>query len=172
MVTCCVYCVSALGDDWPQWLGPQRDSIWREKGIVETFPQQGLTIRWRAPVAGGYAGPAVVGNRVYVTDYVRASGDAQNDSSRRTRSEGRERALCLDAADGTLVWKHEYDCPYHVSYPAGPRVTPTVAGGKVYTLGAMGNLGRKVVWSHPAFANRSLYARNDKELVCVSLAVE
>ena len=31
--------------------------------------------------------------------------------------------------------------------------------------------GRAVVWSHPAFANKSVYARNDKELVCVSLAV-
>ena len=51
-----------------------------------------------------------------------------------------ERVLCLDAKTGKEVWKHEYECPYQISYPAGPRCTPTVHDGKVYTLGAMGNL--------------------------------
>jgi outer membrane protein assembly factor BamB len=53
---------------------------------------------------------------------------------------GRERILCLDAATGKLLWKHEYDCPYAISYASGPRCTPTVSGGKVYALGAEGNL--------------------------------
>ena len=48
--------------------------------------------------------------------------------------------LCLDAKTGKELWKHEYDCPYQISYPAGPRCTPTVSGGKVYTLGTMGDL--------------------------------
>jgi outer membrane protein assembly factor BamB len=61
--------------------------------------------------------------------------------------------LCLDAADGKLVWKHEYPVAYKISYPAGPRCTPTVKDGKVYSLGAMGNLfcldaaSGKVLWS-------------------------
>jgi outer membrane protein assembly factor BamB len=61
--------------------------------------------------------------------------------------------LCLNATDGTELWKHEYPCPYQISYPAGPRCTPTVHEGKVYTLGAMGDLfcldanTGKVVWS-------------------------
>ena len=46
-------------DDWPQWLGPQRDAVWRVTGIVEKFPESGLKVRWRVPVGGGYAGPAV-----------------------------------------------------------------------------------------------------------------
>jgi outer membrane protein assembly factor BamB len=53
---------------------------------------------------------------------------------------GTERVLCLDAASGKVLWKHEYDCPYTVSYPAGPRTTPLVSGGRVFTLGAEGNL--------------------------------
>src|SRR5207249_2872276 len=53
---------------------------------------------------------------------------------------GQERVLCLDAKTGTEIWKYEYDCPYTISYPLGPRCTPTVADGKVYTLGAMGDL--------------------------------
>ena len=55
-------------DDWPQWLGPQRDAIWRETGIVEKFPADGLKYRWRVPIGGGYTGPAVAKGRVYVTD--------------------------------------------------------------------------------------------------------
>jgi outer membrane protein assembly factor BamB len=45
--------------------------------------------------------------------------------------------------------------------------------GRTRLLEATGDaFGRKVVWSHPAFANRSIYARNDKELVCASLAAD
>src|SRR5687768_6054795 len=58
----------ARGDDWPQWLGPKRDGVWREDGILERFPAQGPTVRWRVPIGGGYAGPAVAGGKVYVTD--------------------------------------------------------------------------------------------------------
>jgi hypothetical protein len=47
-------------DDWPQWLGPQRDGVWRETGIVEALPTNGFTYRWRTPIGGGYSGPAVL----------------------------------------------------------------------------------------------------------------
>jgi outer membrane protein assembly factor BamB len=138
--------------DWPQWLGPMRDSVWHESGVLESFPVGGPKTLWRVPVAGGYAGPAVVGGRVFVTDYVRTQGSAVNDPSARPSLQGQERVLCLDAATGKLLWKYEYDCPYDISYPAGPRATPTVDGSLVYTLGAQGNLlcltadGGKVVW--------------------------
>ena len=64
----------ARADDWPQWLGPQRDGIWRETGIVTKFPAGGPPVRWRTPIAAGYAGPAVAEGRVYVTDRVVAKG--------------------------------------------------------------------------------------------------
>ena len=59
-----VLLATSLADDWPQWLGPNRDSVWREKGIVQRFPAEGLKITWRAPVQLGYAGPAVAQGRV------------------------------------------------------------------------------------------------------------
>jgi outer membrane protein assembly factor BamB len=124
----------ARADDWPQWLGPHRDGVWREKGIVATFPKDGPAVRWRTPVAQGYAGPAVADGRVYVTDRTGAGPKVGK------KSAGKERVLCLDEPTGKVLWKHEYDCPYQVGYPAGPRVTPIVAGGKVYTLGTMGDL--------------------------------
>ena len=43
----CTLSAVALADDWPQWLGPQRDSVWRETGIVDEFPKQGPPVRWR-----------------------------------------------------------------------------------------------------------------------------
>ena len=146
----------ALGraDDWPQWLGPQRDGVWREKGIVERFPADGPRVRWRTPLGGGYSGPAVAQGRVFVMDRQLAPGATNpGDPFAKTTIPGSERVLCLDAKDGRELWKHEYECPYTVSYPAGPRATPTVHEGKVYTLGAEGNLfcfeaaSGKVVWS-------------------------
>ena len=53
---------------------------------------------------------------------------------------GRERILGLNEADGRVLWQHEYECPYNISYPAGPRACPAVDGNRVYTLGAEGNL--------------------------------
>jgi outer membrane protein assembly factor BamB len=64
-----------------------------------------------------------------------------------------ERVLCLDEATGAVLWKHEYPVTYTIAYPAGPRCTPTVHGGRVYALGAEGDLlcleaaSGKVVWS-------------------------
>ena len=131
---------AAQADDWPQWMGPSRDDEWREQGIIEKFPAGGAEIKWRVSIAGGYSGPAVASGKVYVTDYVRSDGEAKNDFASRVRLQGKERLLCLRASDGKLIWKHEYDCPYYLSYGSGPRATPTVSGGKVYALGAEGNL--------------------------------
>ena len=150
-----VFAIAAVGaDDWPQWLGPQRDGVWRETGIVERFPADGPRVRWRTPVGSGYAGPAVAQGRVFVLDRQLAPGATNpSDPFAKTTIAGSERVLCLDVVDGRVLWKHEYECPYTVSYPAGPRATPTVQEGKVYTLGAEGNLfcleaaSGKVLWS-------------------------
>ena len=130
-----------LADDWPQWMGPQRDSVWRETGILEKFPEGGPKVLWRAPVSGGYSGPAVVDGRVYVDDFV-TDVDTGKASSPQSRPEisGQERILCLDAQTGAQQWVQSAPCKYAISYPAGPRCTPTVHAGKVYALGAEGNL--------------------------------
>ncbi|MFM9024556.1 MAG: PQQ-binding-like beta-propeller repeat protein [Planctomycetaceae bacterium] len=131
---------AARADDWPQWLGPRRDAVWREAGIARTIPATGLPVKWRVPVKGGYSGPAVAEGRVYLADYDRRAGDLANAPNDRTLLEGSERLFCLDAATGKVLWTHEQDCPYSISYAAGPRCTPTVVAGKVSMLGAEGNL--------------------------------
>jgi outer membrane protein assembly factor BamB len=147
-------CTSAHGDDWPQWLGPQRDGIWREKGVMEKFPKDGLKERWHAEVGMGYGGPAVTAGKVYIMDRILAEG-AKNPTNPFAKDTvgGKERVLCLDESSGKQLWKHEYDCSYQVSYPAGPRVTPLADGDRVYTLGTMGDLycldtsNGKMIWS-------------------------
>ncbi|NOX99425.1 MAG: PQQ-binding-like beta-propeller repeat protein, partial [Verrucomicrobia bacterium] len=125
--------------DWPQWLGPNRGSVWREEGIVAELPDE-LLIKWRVPVELGYAGPAVAGGRVFVCDYVRKTGDITNTPGGRDQLEGSERILCFDARTGKQLWKQTYNRPYKMSYAGGPRCTPTVDGERVYTLGAEGDL--------------------------------
>src|SRR5215218_9334847 len=114
-------------DDWPQWLGPQRDGEWRETGILEKFPADGLKVRWRVPIGGGYTGPAVANGRVYVMDRQSAPGTSQPPNAfARGELAGTERVLCLDEATGKVVWQHAYDCTYTVSYASGPRATPVI----------------------------------------------
>lgn len=138
-------------DDWPQWMGPTRDGIWTETGILDKFPEGGPKKLWTMPVGGGYSGPAVVGGNVYLTDYQRTQGEPKNNPSERPALQGKERILCFDAKSGKETWKIEYDCPYSISYPVGPRCTPTISDGKLYSLGSMGDLycttlAGEVVW--------------------------
>jgi outer membrane protein assembly factor BamB len=125
-------------DDWPQWGGPQRDLVWREDGVADSLPAGELPRMWSAPIGAGYSGPAVAEGRVFVTD--------------RLAEENLERVLCFDADSGNEVWKHQYNAPYSISYPLGPRTTPSIDGDLVYTLGAVGHLlclnatSGEVVW--------------------------
>lgn len=134
------------GADWPQWRGPTRDSVWYEAELPDRFPADGLKARWRQPIGGGYAGLAVAGSRVYALDRQKTPREI-------------ERVLCLDTATGKTLWVHAYPVSYgKMEYGNGPRSTPTIHDGKVYTFGAVGHLfcldaaTGKVVWSHDTVA--------------------
>lgn len=118
----------APADDWPQWRGMNRDGVWHETGIIESFAGPQLDAEWTAEISNGYSGPTVAEGRVYVTD--RVVDPVQM-----------ERVLCFDATTGERLWTHEYTCRYHrVGYPDGPRASVTIAGGRAYSLGTMGHL--------------------------------
>lgn len=153
LLTCLFLVTPVVAEDWPQWLGVHRDGAWPETGILDKFPHGGPKVVWRQPVGPGYSGPAVVGDRVYLMDRPTSAGAKLKDSFAKEEQKGAERVLCLDATTGKEIWKHEYDCPYKkLSYPSGPRCTPLIHEGKVYTLGAMGHLfcldakDGKVIW--------------------------
>ena len=123
----------ATGADWPQWRGINRDGVWNEKGIMETFPAEGLKIVWRAPVGSSWSSAVVAQGRVYVRD------------AQLHKPKVDERLHCLDAATGKELWAQVYE----VTYPdwafapdqvSGPTSTPCVIEGKVYTLGQRGDV--------------------------------
>lgn len=131
----------ARADDWPQWFGPRRDDVWRESGILRTFPAEGPKVLWRVPVQGGYSSPVVVKDRLYLMDRTEGVRVQRKKGERALPTvPGTERIFCVDARSGRTLWEHRYDRPYQVDYPAGPRSTPVVHRGRVYALGAMGDL--------------------------------
>lgn len=138
LLSICLF--AAPASDWPQWMGPTRDNVWHDTGVLEKFPAGGPKVLWRSPLAIGYAGPAVAGGKVFVLDFVTTDKPPDEGNFRRAKQSGTERVLCFDAATGKELWKYEYPCTYAISYPNGPRCTPVVHQGKVYTLGAMGHL--------------------------------
>ncbi|MBI1916859.1 MAG: PQQ-like beta-propeller repeat protein [Planctomycetes bacterium] len=127
-------------DDWPQWRGPNRDGVWQKAELPAKLAEK-LRPRWRQSIGGGYSGIAVAAGRVYTLDYHKTPREV-------------ERIVCLDVANGKLLWTHAYDVRYgKMEYGNGPRSTPTVHEGRVYTFGARGHLfcldarSGKVVWS-------------------------
>lgn len=126
-------------DDWPQWRGPARDGVWSKPGLPDKLAAE-LSARWKQPIGGGYGGIAVAAGKVYVMD-------------RQTKPRELERVVCLDAATGKQLWVHVYAVNYNkMDYGNGPRSTPTVHGGRVYTFGAVGHVhcldaaSGRVIW--------------------------
>jgi outer membrane protein assembly factor BamB len=114
----------AAAGDWPQWLGPRRDASTTEK--VPAWKGE-LKELWRQPVGEGNSSPVVVAGRLYVLARV---GDKNV-----------EEVIAYDAANGKELWRTPYDrAEFKSLYGNGPRATPAVAGGKVYTYGITGVL--------------------------------
>lgn len=120
----------ARADDWPQWLGPNRNSISVERGADRLLP---TPVRvWTNGVGLGVCSLVVSGGRVITLGHVK--GEAKR---------GTDTVFCLDAATGQVVWQHAYDCRTCVSQDVlfdGPRSTPTVDGNRVYALSLEGHL--------------------------------
>ena len=142
---------SASAEDWTQWAGNDRLCIWNETGILEKFPTGGLKPTWSVPIGSGYSGPVVAEGRVFVTDY-RPKPETK-------LLEAIERVICLDEQTGKILWTHEWETHYRRqlrSYATGPRATPLVDEGRVYTLGATGRMhcldakSGKVLWEYDA----------------------
>ena len=136
----CLPLASSDAQEWNQWMGNNRDGVFRETGIIDAIPDSGLKVKWRMPIKGGYAGPAVADGKVFVFDYLIADGTVSNNPGKRNNLKGSERLIAFDEQTGKELWTHTYECPYSISYASGPRCTPTVDGEHVYILGSEGDL--------------------------------
>ncbi len=112
----------AAAGDWPQWLGPRRDNSTSE--VIAPW-KEAPTVLWRHPVGEGNSSPTVAGGRVFIHSKVADKLE--------------EQLIAYDAATGKEDWRYvckrtEFKSPYG----NGPRATPAVADGKVYTFGITG----------------------------------
>lgn len=128
--------------DWPQLHGPARDGHSAETGLNWSWPKGGPKVLWKLDAGAGWAGPVVAGGRLV---FFQRLGDE-------------EVVLCLDPATGKEKWKRSYPTKYRddFSFDDGPRATPTVAGGKVFTLGANGDLSALELATGKALWHRNL----------------
>ena len=112
--------------DWPQFLGPDRNGVYRGTPIATTFPASGPKVAWSKKVGQGLSGPVVVGNHLILFHRV---GD-------------REVVESLDPANGKTQWQYGYPTAYRddFGFDEGPRAVPVVVDGVVYTFGAEGQL--------------------------------
>ncbi len=154
---------SAFAQDWPQWLGPDRNARAAGFKAPKVWPKS-LTQKWKVTVGDGVATPALVGDRLYVF----------------SRQDGTEVIRCLNAADGKELWQDRYDA-LGASGPAqgfsGPRSSPSVAQGKVVTLGVRGMLSSldaqtgKPLWRKDDFMAYPNFFTASSPLIVGGLAV-
>jgi outer membrane protein assembly factor BamB len=110
---------------WPQWRGLNRDDISRETGLLQEWPEGGPEQLWTTDQGGlGYAGFAVVDDQVFTLG----------------ADDGGEFAICLNARDGSVIWRTEVGDRFENRWGDGPRNTPTIDGERVYFLSAGGTL--------------------------------
>jgi outer membrane protein assembly factor BamB len=114
-----------VGADWPQFAGSHRDNRSRDTGLLPRWPAEGPPLAWISRGLGaGYSGVAVVDGVVYTMGNKGSS----------------EAVIALDAGTGKKIWATPNAWASHPSQGDGPRSTPAVSRGKVYTLGARGDL--------------------------------
>lgn len=111
---------AALHEDWPQWLGPQRNGKSTETGLLRSWPAAGPPVVWRQPLGEGYSGIAIADGRAFT---LYAGGDD-------------EYAVCFDAETGARQWRVRLDRRFTNTWGNGPRMTPTVEDGRVFVISA------------------------------------
>jgi outer membrane protein assembly factor BamB len=128
----------AAGGDWPQFLGPQRNGISDETGLIERFPESGPRVEWRINPGEGMSGLAIVDGVIYTL----------------VQHDGGQFALALDASSGDMIWETQLAPEFKNSMGDGPRATPVVADDAVYfftgegILAALSRAAGSQQWSH------------------------
>jgi len=134
--------LSAQTQDWSQWRGPKRDGVVMNFTPPATWPERPKRV-WKVPAGLGHSSPIVAGDRVYLFSRI-----------------GEQEVLtAYDVATGDQAWRQGYDAPYQMhpamaSHDKGPKSTPVLDRGRIFTLGISGILSAfdqatgKIAWRH------------------------
>lgn len=114
----------AVRNYWTNYRGPNRDGSYEEMPVMTQWPAGGLAPIWKQPIGQGYASFIVADGRAYTIEQRR----------------GQEVATAYDVATGRELWKQGWNALYTDVTGDGPRATPTWDDGRIYALGATGEL--------------------------------
>lgn len=137
--------VSSLpAEDWPQFLGPNRNGSTAETNLALVWPREGPPVLWQRAVGEGFSGPVVSAGKLILFH----------------RLADKETVECLDAKTGKELWKSDYPTHYRddFGFDEGPRATPAMDETRGVTFGAEGTLtcwelaSGKKLWSVDARA--------------------
>lgn len=135
-----IFITTAFSQDWPQFLGPNRNNISPQKGLLREWPASGPEILWTVNTGIGFGGPVIKDGKVYLLDRDDKTGDIMR---------------CFDFNTGKELWKFGYDAPGSVQYP-GSRSVPAVDGNMVYSVGPYGHLYCIDVNTHKPVWNKNI----------------
>ena len=124
MVVLLVCMANIHAQDWPQYLGPNRNSTSSQEGILRSWPENGPEVLWTVDLGIGFGGPVVKDGKVYLLDRDDKVGDKMR---------------CFDLSNGKELWNFAYDAPGSVMFP-GSRSVPTLDGNHIYSCGHNGDL--------------------------------
>lgn len=109
---------------WTNFRGPNRDGRYDELQVLTQWPASGLVPVWKQPIGVGYASFVIADGRAYTIEQRR----------------GQEVVTAYDVATGRELWKQGWNALFSDSQGDGPRATPTWDDGRIYALGATGEL--------------------------------
>jgi outer membrane protein assembly factor BamB len=133
--------IQVSASDWPQYLGPDRNSVSEEKGLLRTWPPDGPKVLWTVPLGEGFGGPAVSKGKVYIYDRV-------DDKVNVLR--------CIDIMTGNEEWTFSYEAPGSVSYD-GSRSVPAIDGDRVYVSDVFANFHCVDIKTHKALWSKNFW---------------
>ena len=133
----------AQAPSWSQWRGPARDGVASSFTVPTVWPAQ-LTKRWQVTVGAGHASPVIAGDRIVL----------------HARQDNREVVSAYDLPSGKQLWQAGVDAPYTMNPAAaghgpGPKSTPAIADGRVFTLGISG-----IFSAHDLATGKLLWRKN------------
>ncbi|MFC1634711.1 PQQ-binding-like beta-propeller repeat protein [Planctomycetota bacterium] len=127
--------------DWPQYLGPNRNSTSDQKGLLRSWPENGPEVLWTVSVGRGFGGPVIKDGKVYLLD----RDDKVGDNLR-----------CFDLSNGKELWNLAYDAPGSAMFP-GSRSVPIVEGNHVYSCGHNGDVYCININTHKPVWNKNVW---------------